>query len=89
MYDVVTAVKTAARIRHSLLDSEIHRLEIAARDELIRAGVPDTIAVSEEALIVQAVVTKCLVDIVEEKYRERYEQSWTLQLDNLRKHTWL
>ena len=80
-------VKTAKRIGHSKLDHEIERLIGVARDEMVRVGIKEDKAKDEDdSLITQAVITYCLMELAEtNELRDRYEASWTMQCDNLRK----
>ena len=80
-------VKTAKRIGHNKLDREIERLIEVARDEMIRAGIKEDKAKdNDDSLINQAVITYCLMELAEtNELSDRYEASWTLQCDNLRK----
>lgn len=85
---ITSQIKTAARIGHNALDSEIVSLEQYARAELLRLGVPDFMANSdEEPLIVNAVKAYVLSQLLDE-HSERYTESWIYQCDNLRKHQW-
>lgn len=81
-------IKQAARISHDMLDSELERLEEYARAELIRAGVPESAIQSHNTLIVNAVVTRVLMEIGPERTYEKSKESWEYQVDNLRKHDW-
>lgn len=79
-------VKQALRIKHNKLDGEIARLVKTAQDEMIRAGVAKTIAESDDSLVTQAVVTFCLMNMTEEKNLiDKYEGSFRLQVDDIRK----
>lgn len=81
-------IKRAARISHDMLDDELERLEEYACAELIRAGVPKTAVQSHHTLIVNAVITRVLMEIGPERTYETAKESWEYQLDNLRKHDW-
>ena len=74
MVPVIEQIKTAKRIRHSGLDSEIDRLVKTARANIKRAGVREDKANSDDDLIIEAVVTFV-----------KYEESYRIQLDELRK----
>ena len=79
-------VKKALRIKHDKLDDEVTRLINAARDEMIRAGVAEEVVTEGGSLVNQAVVTFCLMSMTEEKdLIDRYENSFRLQVDNIRK----
>lgn len=82
-------VKTALRISHNLLDSELTANIAEARAEMVRNGIDEAVAADESnALIVGAIKTYCkMINAVDEKQREGYDRSWLFQLDNLRKST--
>lgn len=83
---VFEQVKTAKRIKHSGLDSEINRLIGTARASMERAGVKHEKAQSDDNLIVEAVVTFVLGRLAETtELRDKYEESYRIQLDELRK----
>ena len=83
---VIDTVKTALRINHDILDGDIERLIGVAQDELIRVGVDGSLAISDDSLIKQAIVTFCQSQMESDiKKVERFEASWLLQIDNLRK----
>lgn len=84
---ITTAIKKALRIGHSGLDSELIALEQAARREMIRAGVDETLANSEtDPLVTQAVKTYCKAEFYADTANgERFAESFKYQLDNLRK----
>ena len=81
------AVKMAAgRIQHDKLDDEIDRLIAVAKADLIRAGVDAEIVQADGSLVAQAVVTFCCKELTEEKdLIDKYEASYIIQADNLRK----
>ena len=83
-------VKLAARIKHNSLNNEITRLIAWSRSEMIRVGVPASIAESEtNGLITECAVQGVLMHIAtDEKIRDAAEKSFLYQLDNLRKHDW-
>ena len=83
---VIDTVKTALRINHDILDGDIERLIGVAQDELIRVGVDGSLAISDDSLIKQAIVTFCQSQMESDiKKAERFDASWLLQIDNLRK----
>lgn len=82
------SIKRAIRISHTKLDDEIRRIEEYACQEMIRAGVPESIVAENNVLIENAVVTMGIREIGNEKDREKAEIAWEYQLDNLRKHDW-
>lgn len=83
-------IKKAARISHDALDDEIERLEAWAQAELIRVGVPAALVeVEEDVLVRQAIITGVLTQLYsEQERRDEAKESFTYQLDCLRKHSW-
>lgn len=83
-------IKKAARIGHSQLDAEIARLESTARAELIRLGVPSSVAESTtEPLIDNAIITMACMELARgDKSYDSWKESWDYQKDCLRKHKW-
>ena len=83
-------VKAALRITHEELDDLLQMQIFTARSELIRAGVPETVANDENNLLVtDAVITFCQMrnaDTITES--DIYDKSWKYQLDCLRKSSW-
>lgn len=83
---MLNEVKMALRISHNLLDSDIQSTIDTARAELIRSGVSDTLANSDNLLIKSAIKTYCrFVYSNDEKKTQGFFDSWQYQLDNLRK----
>ena len=83
---VIEQVKTAKRIRHTGLDSEINRLINTARASMKRAGVKSEKADSDDDLIIEAVVTFVLGKLAETpELRDKYEESYRIQIDERRK----
>lgn len=83
---VLATVKQALRIKHSQLDDEITRLIGTAQAEMIRAGVTEEVVNAGGSLVEQATVTFCLMNMTEEKNLiDRYDESFRLQVDNIRK----
>lgn len=82
-------VKTAMRIGHNALDSEITANIAEARAEMVRNGIDEAVALDESnALIVSTIKTYCkMVNAPDTKTSEGYERSWLFQLENLRKST--
>lgn len=81
-------VKTALRLGSAAataLSTEIDRNIKTARAELIRAGVSIDVAESSNALVENAIVTYCLMNLGNQNLYDKYQQSWEYQLDNLRK----
>lgn len=84
---MLNKVKLALRISHNFLDNDIEDTIKTARAELIRSGVSEPLAMSEEnELVEMAIKTYCqYVYSDDTKKAERFFQSWTYQLDNIRK----
>lgn len=83
---LLTDVKTALRISHTKLDTEITAVINAAQAEMARAGIVETAIVDTDPLIVEAIKTYCKhVMAGDEKRREGFFVSWQYQLDCLRK----
>ena len=83
---MVSRVKTALRISHNLLDTDIADTIMSARAEMIRSGVSEKLANSEHPLIQNAVKTYCLAAYADDAtMAEGYQKSWQYQLDNIRK----
>lgn len=83
---VIEQIKTAKRIRHSGLDSEISRLVKTARANMKRAGVCEEKANSDDDLVIEAIVAFALARLAETpEIQDKYEESYRIQVDELRK----
>lgn len=83
---MLDSIKKALRISHDLLDDEIAEAISAGQNELVRAGIDDDMAFSDDVLIRQALKTYCLKCFSNNKdMSERYDKSFECQLENLRK----
>ena len=80
-------VKTALRISHNKLDSEITSLIAAAREDMKRSGMTATAVIDETSnLTTTAIKTYCLMRMADNLTEmEGYQRSYECQLDNLRK----
>lgn len=79
-------VKLALRISHNLLDAEINDVIASARLELKRAGVNSDYAYGSTEDIETAIRTYALAYYASDvKDAERYNESFNLQCDGLRK----
>lgn len=80
-------VKLALRISHDFLDDDIEETIAAARAELVRAGVSEAKANDDDDMnIVRFIKTFCqYVYCSDEKIKERYDEAYKYQLDNIRK----
>ena len=76
--------KTQLRISHNLLDSEIDSNIATARAELIRLGVSEPKAQSDDALIDDAVLAFVMYKMADRDNEKRFE-AWQYQADCLRK----
>lgn len=85
---ITETIKTALRIKHNKLDSEIERLEETARREMVRVGVDVTKAMDETNYLVnQAVVTYCLMNLTEDEgLIDKYLRAWESQIDGIRRN---
>ena len=81
-------IKTALRISHSELDSEITRLISAASADMIRVGVAPEIVQTGGQLVTQATVTYCLMNMTEESVLiDKYARAYEIQIDGIRRAT--
>lgn len=85
---MLNKVKLALRISHNVLDSDIQDTIDTARMEMVRAGCSNELANSNAKVVEMAIKTYCqYVYASDKKMAEGYFESWTYQLDNLRKST--
>lgn len=87
---ILEKVKLALRISHSLLDDEITDVIESGRQELVRAGVDESITTdgSETELVITALKTYALAYYASDvKDADRYGESFKYQCDCLRKST--
>lgn len=80
-------VKLALRISHNYLDDDISETIEAARSEMVRAGVSEEKAADDDDSLVSLFIkTFCLYHYCnDEKIKDKYENAYTCQLDNIRK----
>lgn len=79
-------VKLILRMSHNKLDDEINDYIASARLEMIRLGILEEMANSDDDLIKQAIKTYCQMNNTsDDKKYERYFNSWQYQTDCLRK----
>lgn len=80
-------VKTALRISHNKLDSELTANIAEARAEMVRLGIDEAVAIDEgNPLIVGAIKTYVkMINAKDVKTAEGYDKSWMYQLDCIRK----
>lgn len=85
---ILDKVKFALRISHDLLNGEIEDVITSARQELVRAGVNESVAESDMELVETAIKTYALEYYAsDEKEADRYGNSFKYQCDCLRKST--
>ena len=83
---VLDTVKKALRISHTKLDDELNRLIAVARAELKRVGVADSVAEGSDDLVIQSIVTFCLIHSTEDvQLIDKYQKAWSIQADGIRK----
>lgn len=83
---MLAKVKLALGLTTSVFDSDIEDNILSARAELIRSGVSEAKAMSDDdALITKAIKTFCQKEYYEGNEASRYERAWRYQVDNLRK----
>lgn len=79
-------VKDALRIRHKALDDEIERLIGTARADIIRVGVDASLAQSDDDLVIQAIVTYCLLNMSSDpELMDKYNRAYEIQIEGLRR----
>lgn len=79
-------VKDALRIRHKALDAEIERLISTARADIIRVGVDAILAQSDDDLVIQAIVTYCLLNMSSDpELMDKYKRAYEIQIEGLRR----
>lgn len=79
-------VKLALRISHDLLNDDILATIESARADMIRAGVPEIIARDDEYPLTQSAIrTYCLYSYADKDNASRYWESYTYQVDCMRK----
>lgn len=79
-------IKDALRIRHKALDDEIERLIGTARADIIRVGVDASLAQSDDDLVIQAIVTYCLLNMSSDpELMDKYKRAYEIQIDGLRR----
>ncbi|MCQ2087992.1 MAG: hypothetical protein MJZ37_08050 [Bacilli bacterium] len=88
MTDLEKAVCESLRLTEKSgekLLSQIQRCIKTARAEMIRVGVNTDVANSNHVLVEDAIITLCLLKMDEEKMQDKHQESWEVQLQNLRK----
>lgn len=79
-------VKTALRINHEELDTEIARLIDAAKADMIRVGIAIEVVETGGSLVTQAIVTYCLMVMTEEvSLIDKYVRAYEIQIDGIRR----
>jgi len=94
MATALETAKTALRISHSKLDDELTRLIDAALADMMRAGVSSARAVISDTgeisdpLVMQAVITYCLLNSTEEtNLIDKYVSAYETQVEGLRRQS--
>ncbi len=84
--ELFPSVKTYLRISHDKLDNEINEILTTGRKELVRAGISEDKAFSNDSLVANALRVWCQMHFTNDmnKY-EIFFKSWQYQVDNLRK----
>lgn len=81
---VAAALRLTEKASGKLIQT-IQRNILTARAELIRSGVSDNLANSDNPLVEDAVITFCLYKMDDEANRERNWDAFQYQQDNIRK----
>lgn len=81
---IANALRLGPASREKLSD-EIERNIRTARAEMIRLGVPDSVATSQHDLIVDAIVTFCLMKMGDSSRTEQFREGWEFQVECIRK----
>lgn len=83
---MLSRVKLALRISHTALDGEITNAIAAAKAEMRRAGVENSVIDEDDEVFAQAILAYCLYLLAgDPKMKDGYFASWQYQLDNIRK----
>lgn len=84
--DVFAKVKLALRISHNYLDAEITDVIASGRQEMIRAGVEESVANGSTELVETALKTYALAYFAGATAEaDKYNESFRYQLDCIRK----
>lgn len=84
--DVFAKVKLALRISHNYLDSEITDVIASGRQDMIRAGVEESVANGSTELVETALKTYALAYFAGATAEaDKYNESFRYQLDCIRK----
>ncbi len=83
--DLLEKVKVSLRVRHNKLDDEIWSTMIAAEREMERFKILTLRNYNPGDLRFQAIITYCKSVFCDEKYSEKYMESFKYQLDCLSK----
>lgn len=88
MTDLERAVADSLRITEEAANAMLPTIQRnigAAKAELVRAGCSDE-QVEESGLLVEdAIITFCMIRMGDESMRDRYQEAFEYQQDNLRK----
>ena len=84
--ELLDTVKTAKRIRHPRLDDEIKRHIATAKAEMIRVGVAEKVVKAGGALVNEAIVTFCLMQLEDDqKKKDGLNEAFRIQTDGIRR----
>lgn len=81
---VANALRLTEKASEKLL-SMIKRNILTARAELVRSGISDVLANSDNPLVEDAIITFCLYKMDDEANQEKNWEAFRYQQDNLRK----
>ena len=88
MLTTMDKIKLKLGISHSLKDAAILEDMEVARLEMIRAGCnPDIVNAGDVALVEKAVETYCMMEYSDPSLREKYQESFEYQVNQLRRST--
>lgn len=83
--DLIEQVKVSLRIRHNKLDDEIRSTILVAENEMERLNVITHRSYNPGDLRLEAIKTYCKAVFSDEKYSEKYIESFKYQIDCLSK----
>lgn len=82
---ILDKIKLKLGISHNAKDEAILDDIQTARTEMIRAGVPDVVAMDNDPLVRRAVETYVLMEHGDQSLRDKYQEAFDNQVNNLRK----
>lgn len=85
----IDRVKKALGISHTAMDAEYTSLIASGKAELIRLGVPNSVATGTDPLVEEAVIAYvCDKRTIGAPEHETWHEQWIYSSDCLRKHVW-